>query len=495
MEKRKLISIFLILILIFGGFSFFSSKTKKQKLEFVAVEKGEVKEVVSESGTLKRGNLIDLSFEISGKIEKIFVKEGEEVEEGEVLAKLDDSEIKIQLKMAKAQLAQAQASLEKLLAGPKEEEIKLSEITLEKAKEDFENFPDKVSSSFDYFSVKLVEVKKQIDILKDRYFRDSLSDAQDFRDQQYKIEKAIENFEEEKKEVSLPNVKEKIQKVDEFLETIFSSLEKMGEIMEDSEDMRIITQQDINTLYSQKEIVNSLIFQNLSLETNYNLLKSTLDSAQKKLDLLLSSPKEEDVEIYQSKVKEAEANLELLEEKLEKTKLKSPIFGKVVKIFKEEGERVEAMAKDIVLQILPKKNFEIEVDIYEEDITKVKVGDPVEITFPAIEGKTFSGKVIFIDPAEKIKDGVVYYGVKIKPENLPENVLPGMSCDLKIITQKKENILRVLQDAIEKREGKYFVKVLEKGKIKEKEIKVGLWGEDYVEILGGLEEGEKVVLP
>jgi len=495
MQRKSIIYLILFLIIILIGVWSLKFKGKKEELSFFEVRKGTVESVVSESGTFKKGDLINLSFETSGKIEKIFVKEGEKIKEGDLLVKLESSEIEIQAKMAKAQLAQAKASLEKLLSGPKEEEVELAEINLEKAKEDFKNFPSEVSSFFDYFYLKLKEVENQIEILKDKHFKDPFSDAQNFREEQYKIKEKIKEFETKKEEISLSNVKEKIEEAKEILNAIFSSLTEMKKIMKDSEDMRIITQQDLAVIDTQKETVNSLISSNLSLEKNYNLLKSNLDLKKKKLDLLTSQPKKEDIKIYQSKVREAEANFLLSEKKLEKTRLKSPVSGIVTEIFKEEGEMVEGIARDIVLQILPEKVPEIEVDIYEEDISKIKIGDPVEITFPAFEREVFSGKVVFIDPIEKIKDEVVYYGVKIKPENLKENIFPGMSCDLKIITQRKENVLVIPENVLRKKEGKYFVKVFEKGKIREKEIRVGLWGDEFVEILEGLKEGDKVLLP
>jgi len=495
MKKKSIIYLVLILILIGGLVWFFKFREKKQEPSLFEVQRGNVEKTISETGTLRKGNLINLSFESSGKIEKIFVKEGDKVREGDVLAKLESKNLELQLAVAREQLREAKAALQRLLSGPKEEEIELAKVNFEKAKGDFENFPSQVSSSFNYFYLKLKQIKDQIQVIKDLYFSDPLSYSQDFRAEKENIERNIEELESEKEEISTSNVKDKVEKVDQILNSIFSSLEKMRKIMDDVKEMKNISQSNILLLDSQKEIVNSLISQNLSLKTNYNLLKSALDSAQKNLNLLQSQPKKEDVEIYEAKVKEAENQVLILENNLEKTKLKSPVSGTVAKVFKEEGEKVEAMMKDIVFQILPEKNFEIEVDIYEEDVAKIKIGDPVEITFPSIENQKFFGKVTFIDPIEKIKDGVVYYGVKILPESLPENVLPGMSCDLKIIVERKENVLIVPEEALKKKDGEYFVDVFEGGKIFERKVKVGIFGDNFVEILEGLKEGEKVLLP
>ena len=63
--------------------------------------------------------------------------------------------------------------------------------------------------------------------------------------------------------------------------------------------------------------------------------------------------------------------------------------------------------------MLPQSPFQVAVDIYEEDIVKVKIGNPVDIKLTAFPDKIFKGKVIAIDPAEKIIEGVVYYEVTI----------------------------------------------------------------------------------
>jgi len=71
-----------------------------------------------------------------------------------------------------------------------------------------------------------------------------------------------------------------------------------------------------------------------------------------------------------------------------------------------------------------------------------------------------------------------------------------MTADLVIKTALKENVLTVPEDAIQKKDDKTIVGVLEEGKVKEKEVEVGLRGNnDLIEIISGLEEGEKVILP
>ena len=152
------------------------------------------------------------------------------------------------------------------------------------------------------------------------------------------------------------------------------------------------------------------------------------------------------------------------------------------------------MVKDTVISLLPDETYEVEVDIYEEDIVKVKISDPVKISLVAFPDKIFKGKVIEIDPAEKLIEGVVYYEVTIGFEETPENIKPGMTADIAIQTARKENVLLIPKESLQEKDDKTIVQVFENGEIKEKEIETGLLGDEVVEIISGLNEGEKVII-
>ncbi|KKK87420.1 hypothetical protein LCGC14_2753440 [marine sediment metagenome] len=126
----------------------------------------------------------------------------------------------------------------------------------------------------------------------------------------------------------------------------------------------------------------------------------------------------------------------------------------------------------------------------------MNIGNPVNIILVAFPEQTLTGKVISIDPAEKIIDGVVYYEVSVSLDDLPEDVKPGMTADLIIRTDFKENVLTVPKKAVRKRNGKTIVQVLENKTIIEREIKIGLKGtNDLIEVISGIEQGEQVILP
>ena len=148
-----------------------------------------------------------------------------------------------------------------------------------------------------------------------------------------------------------------------------------------------------------------------------------------------------------------------------------------------------------IITLLPASPYKIEVDIYEEDIVKMKIGNKVEILLIALPSEIFEGQIISIDPAEELIDGVVYYTVTVNFDKTPEGIRPGMTVDLIIKTALKEDVLIVPGDAIEKKDGKNIVQVFQDNQAEERKIEIGLIGsDDIIEILSGLAEGEKVII-
>ena len=127
MKKRNIIigAVVLVIVIVASYFIFFRKQNQKYSLAKVA--KGNVVQEVTESGTVKVGDEIDISFKSQGKIDKIYVKVGDTVKTGSPLVKIDAIGLSLQLTEAEANLSVAQAKLNKLVAGATNEEIKVSE--------------------------------------------------------------------------------------------------------------------------------------------------------------------------------------------------------------------------------------------------------------------------------------------------------------------------------------------------------------------------------
>ena len=149
-----------------------------------------------------------------------------------------------------------------------------------------------------------------------------------------------------------------------------------------------------------------------------------------------------------------------------------------------------------VIYDLSEVTFEMSVD--ELDVRNVKVGQKVEITADAIEGKTFTGTVTNISLESSQSNGVTNYPVTVTLDEVGE-LLPGMNVDGRIILDEAEDTLMIPVDAL-MRGNRVYVKddtvTQAQGSVPEGfravEVETGLINDEYVEILSGLSEGETV---
>lgn len=219
-----------------------------------------------------------------------------------------------------------------------------------------------------------------------------------------------------------------------------------------------------------------------------------LNLVKKQLELKESSAKPETIAVYEARLSQAQASFNSIRIKYSDRKIIAPVDGIIADTFKEEGENASLGEK--IVSMIAGSGFEVEVDIPESDIAKVKVNDSCDITLDAFSlDQIFKGSVISIYPAEKIIEGVVYYKAKIIFIDQDSGIKSGMTANVDILTDKKENVLVIPIRFIKETGGKSLVKILmSDGTTKEKEIKKGMRGEGgEVEVVEGLKEGEKLV--
>ena len=198
----------------------------------------------------------------------------------------------------------------------------------------------------------------------------------------------------------------------------------------------------------------------------------------------------------EAQIKYAEANVQNYQTQISKTTIHSPIVGIVTLVDTKLGEIVAANSN--IIKIISEAKYQIEANVPEVDIADIKINDPAKVTLDAYSSDTeFGVKVILIDPAETIIDNVPTYKVTFEFSEENELIKPGMTADLDILTNKKDNVISVPQRAILKKDNKKIVRILNADGIdfKETEVKTGLRGSNgNIEILSGVNEGDKIVI-
>lgn len=512
-----LISVSIISLVVFNVFF------KKQETDFILFEviRGNVVQEVSETGQVQMGKAINLGFKNSGTLQKIFVKVGDSVWPGSSLATLDTVQLVIERARAQSTLTIAQSKYDQLIEGSSTEEIQIAQTDVENAEtalddakyqyeEDLSQAYENALNILDNTYLKASGAFNTVNTIKKTYFSSGDQESTTINNKKTAIETFVNILKTQIDEArALPNnenIDNALITAKNNLNDIYLALNIIRDMTETINYTSVISATDKTSLNTERTNINTSLSniinaqQTISLakidgQTDLNTAEGNLREAQDDLALKLAKPSWPNIDLYQAQVSQAKAEVDLLDNKISEATLKSPVQGKVTKINKELGEMVQPSLSESVVTILPASPYEIETDIYEEDIVKMAVNNPVEISLIAFSDQIFQGKVISINPAEELIDGVVYYTVTISFETVPDGIKPGMTADVIIKVAFKENVLTIPGEAVQKKDGKKIVKVSKDNKIEEREIVIGLEGsDDTVEVISGLNEGEKVVV-
>ncbi|MBI5072166.1 efflux RND transporter periplasmic adaptor subunit [Candidatus Falkowbacteria bacterium] len=250
-------------------------------------------------------------------------------------------------------------------------------------------------------------------------------------------------------------------------------------------------------LTARTSLATALASKDVQLASSKASVDSALGSynlAKAQFDYKTAAPRTVDVSYYRAQVASASASLEYYRSQLEDYTLKAPTDGKITFVNYSVGEQT-SLTKAVV-SMLGKNKFYIEVDIPESDIAKVKVGNPVLITLDAYSDDVkFNGQVILVYPAETVIQDVVYYKVKVEIEETTYEIKSGMTANCDILTDHRENVLTMPARALQDENGRQFVRILVNGKPMERDVTVGLRGDEgEIEVNSGLNTGDKVII-
>jgi len=202
----------------------------------------------------------------------------------------------------------------------------------------------------------------------------------------------------------------------------------------------------------------------------------------------------EKIAAQQARVKAAEASVSNIEAQLQKTVLRSPITGVVTRQDAKIGEIIGA--NSVITSLISDAAFEIKANIPEVDITKVEVGDSARVTLDAYGNDVvFTVTVSMIDPAETVIEGVSTYKVTFGFEENDDRIRSGMTANIDVETERREQVLYVPQRAVITKDQLKLIRVVTgKNTFEEVEIEIGIRGSyGNIEIISGIEEGDQIV--
>jgi HlyD family secretion protein len=274
---------------------------------------------------------------------------------------------------------------------------------------------------------------------------------------------------------------------------------------------------EMNFIASNFKRTQELFQSGFTNQQELDRMKADLASSKAQLDA------------QQGLVQQAQAALKESGESLNKTAIYSPMDGTVSKLNVELGERVLgsgfSQGTDL-MTVADLGKMEAIVDVDENDVVLVSIGDTAKIQLDAFKNKVYDGVVTQIANSAKTtaagtQEEVVNFAIKIALNEFNAQVRPGMSCNADIEVETKDNVLAVPIQSVtarsEEKAGametpdssreliagktskkkqskpKEVVFVVDKGSAAMKEVKIGISDNEYIEVTSGLKAGDEVV--
>lgn len=449
--KRAVIIILLVVVLAAGAvFGYTRLRRAKaatsNSYQTEAVQRGPLVRTIGATGTVRTNQTISLSWLLTGRIGQIFVKEGDLVSPNQLLASLAPSTYPQNIISAQADLVNAQQSLDKL---------KNSNLGAAQALQTLSDAQKTLSDAQDKRSRLNLGRTSQADL-------DS-AQAQLVIDQG-SLRSALETY---NKVSWLPEDNARraqaYRQVTQAQQAIENDQQKLGWL---------------NSTASALEVSQA--------DAGVALAQARVKDAQREWDRLKNGPDAQDLLAAQARVDAAQALLA-------QTSLKSPIRGVVSQINTLPGDLVNAGSVSFRIDDLSR--LLIDVPVAEIDINRVQVGQPVQLSFDSIQGKTYTGQVAEVSPFGVTQNGVVTFKVVIQLVDADAQVKAGMTAAVNITIEQLDHVLLVSNRAIRLQNGKRILYLLSGSQLRTVEIQAGSSSDTQTQIKSGdVNEGDLVVL-
>ncbi|MHB1294060.1 MAG: efflux RND transporter periplasmic adaptor subunit [Anaerolineae bacterium] len=441
---KRFLAIILVVVMLAASWLLYNRNAPQPEApagyETEAVRRGSIDAVVSATGSLAAERTQPLVSASAGAIAEVLVAEGDRVEAGQVLARMDAADLALNVRQAEAAVRVAEASLGRAQLGASEAEIAAAEAAVAAAQASLVDL-QRGPSERDLELARLA-----IDQAKN-----SLWAAQGNRD----------------------NIQG-------------NPVASQG--AKDNAEAQVLNAELAVT-------IAELQYAQLQEPTSASALRaaeSQLATAQSSLDRLRTAPSDRDIAVAQAQLDQAKVGLDIAREQQANAEITAPFAG-VLATWILHPQDVLTPATSFGT-LIDDKVYHIDVDIDETEISAVQVGQQVAVTLDAFPDESFEGRVAGIESVGNNAQGIVTYGVRIElsPTDLP--VRPLMTSAVTIVVAQKDDVLLVPNRAIRRDQEGTYVEVLEGATPERVSVQIGLANEQVTEIVSGIEEGQPVVV-
>ena len=420
----------------------------EEQVSYGQVTRGSLTETIEATGTLEAIPSASLYWKSGGIVDEFDLEVGDTVEESDILMQLTEGSLDSSILEAQSSLLDAQTELENLQST--NADLYTAAQTLADAEYDLREY----KADRDYYNVKGAS-DETIEAARDAYYA-----AQQVTWEKEAAYDALSDLESDD-----PEKEAAYEEREAAIEAENKALRGLNYILGSSYDYGI--------------------------ETNfleYDAALAAVEEARVAYNRYLDQSDE---------IAAAEAAVQALENTINTRYIIAPFDGTITAISAVAGDLIaESYNSSDTTEAVKVSNLDnlmVEVSISEVDINKVAVGQKAIITFDAISNKEYSGYVSSVaDSGSEDSNSVVQFSVWVKVEDADDQVKPGFSSVVSIVTSEVEDALLVPNDAVVSRDGSYMVVLKDETLVP---VEIGATSDLYAEVLGGdIEEGDTVIL-
>jgi HlyD family secretion protein len=516
------LALLVIIILVFALMTAFAPRENPNPARTVAVTRGTVTASVTASGNSESSVATPVSFVTNGVLKTVDVKPGDVVTTGQVLATIDPASAQTTLDSALAQLANAQAALAQAQAGPTDIKRQQDALAITQAQQ-----------SVDAANDTLRTARKQKD-LDQKSTDTAIKNAQAKLDTDTRAQNALVNTAEQNLRTCQNSASSTVSSMMSGMPGTTTTATptatpssnnctteknaltnarntRTSTLQADQQAITTAKQNQKNTLLNDQKAIDSAEAQVTSAESN-------VKSAQLSQQANLHPQTPEQIAQARANVDSAQVTVDSARRGVNETTLLAPQDGKVLSVANKVGEvatggisagsggattgsgtnsaanTAATSSGTGFIVIANPSQLAVTANIAEADAAKVQLGQAARITFPATSA-TATGTVTQITPQSTVTNNVVQYPVQVSLATAPPGVGVGNTASLSITTGTKSGVLVAPTSAITSTGNRHTVVVRRGEQDVTVPVEIGIVGDTTTEIVGGVNEGDQLVLP
>jgi HlyD family secretion protein len=446
--------------------------TDQPQTQTAVIRQGDLAVYASGTGTLIAQSEASFGFDTSGQVTRVNVQVGDVVESGQVLAELNSES-------ATLAYQQARRTMDELTSPAS---IATAKQTLATAQDDLVT----TRTALQYLVSPAVQI-----------WTERLADAQ----------AALAQAEAEAAANPSDEAKQKVKDAQDAVTLAQANLASANKDYP-SYLKATFTETETNPRTGEEKVVYYVDETGKRYTNMYAPYQTEIDSAQAAYDLAKATVEETQIYLAALNGEEipegatgsslstyinANENLVAAQEELDYTKLTAPISGTLMSLDLNLGDYVSSGSAIATISDLTHPSLEIYMD--ESDWLYINVGNPVEVTFDILPSRTFSGKIIQVDPGLYSGDfgtSVVRAIVNLDAVDESFNLPLGTSASVEVTGGSARGAILVPIEALNQDGDQYFVYVQENGTFTKRVVEIGLQDTLYAEVTSGLKAGEVV---